>query len=163
LRSVYLVRGEIQTAHELGEQLLSLAESVQDLGLLLEARIALGNTLFLRGDLALAQPQFEHALVFYDPQQHRSHAFVYGLDPRVFGLVRTGQILWFLGYPDQALQKTHDALAFARESSHSFSLAFAGLGTAIMSLLHGEPRATQQQTGATIAICVEHKFTNFLG
>ena len=81
LRSVYLVRGEIQTAHEFGEQLLGLAENAQDSSFLLEARIALGNTAYIRGDFALAHTQFEHALGLYDPQQHRSHAFVYGLDP----------------------------------------------------------------------------------
>ena len=38
----YLVRAEHKTARELGEQLLSLAQSVQDPALLLEAHMALG-------------------------------------------------------------------------------------------------------------------------
>ncbi|MSQ46992.1 MAG: hypothetical protein EXR78_01180 [Deltaproteobacteria bacterium] len=163
LRSVYLVRGEVQRAHELGEQLLSLAESVQDPGFLLEARIALGNTSFLRGDFAFAHRQFKHALELYDPQHHRSHAFVYGLDPRVFGLARMGQILWLRGYPDQALQKAHDVLALAREIAHSFSSAIAELHVGHIHLYRREPRAVQQQAKAAITLCAEHKFANFLG
>jgi predicted ATPase/class 3 adenylate cyclase len=163
LRSVYLVRGEVQRAHELGEQLLSLAESAQDSGFLLEARVALGNTSCLRGDSAFAQTQFEHALRLYDPQRHRSHTFVYGLDPGVFSLCRMCHVLWFRGYPDQALQKAHDALALAQEISHSFSSAIAGLHAAEIHLFRREPYAAQQHTEATITLCVEHKFANILG
>jgi class 3 adenylate cyclase/predicted ATPase len=163
LRSVYLVRGEVQTAHELGEQLLSLAETAQDSGFLLEARIALGNTAFIRGEFALARSQFEHALELYDLQQHRSHAFMYGLDPGVFSLGRIAWTLWGLGYPDQALQRGRDMLALAQEISHSFSSAIAGLHAAGVYLYRGEFLAAQQQAEATIAFCTEHKFVNFLG
>ena len=51
----YIVRAELQTARELAEQLLSLAQSVQDPALLLEAHYALGTTLFYLGELALAR------------------------------------------------------------------------------------------------------------
>ena len=33
--------------------------------------------------------------------------------------------LWWLGYPDQALQRSHEALTLAQELAHPFSLAFA--------------------------------------
>ena len=33
--------------------------------------------------------------------------------------------LWYLGYPDQALKRSHEALTLAQELSHPFSLAFA--------------------------------------
>jgi predicted ATPase len=162
LRSVYLVRGEVGIAHELSEQLLGLAERVQDSGLLLEARVALGNTSYISGNLALAQTQFEHALALYDPQDHRSHASVYGLDPGVFSLTRAAQISWLRGYPAQALQKTHDALTLAREIPHSFSLAIAKLGEALVHAFEREPHRTQQHAEATITLCAEHKFANFL-
>ena len=74
----YLVRAELQTARELGEQLLSLAQSVQDPALLLEAHHALGWTLFLSGEFASAREHLEQGIALYDPQQHRSHAFLYG-------------------------------------------------------------------------------------
>ena len=163
LRSVYLVRGEVQTAHELGEQLLRLAERVQDSSFLLEARVALGNTSYISGNLAFAQTQFEHALALYDPRHHSSHAFVYGLDPGVFSLFRAAQISWLRGYPDQALQKTHDVLTRAREISHSYSLAIAELAEALVHAYEREPRGAQQHAEATITLCAEHKFANFLG
>jgi predicted ATPase/class 3 adenylate cyclase len=163
LRSVYLVRGEIKTAHELGEQLFSLAENIQELGFLLEARIALGNTFFLRGDLVSAYTQFEHALKIYDPEHHRSHALMYGLDPGVFGCSRMMWILWFQGYPDQALRKTHETLALAHEIAHPFSLAVAGLHAMKLHLFRRDTRATQQQAETTISLCKERGFASFLG
>ena len=48
-------RAELQTARELGEQLLSLAQSVHDPALLLEAHHALGCTLYFLGELAAAR------------------------------------------------------------------------------------------------------------
>src|SRR5262249_375293 len=44
-----LVRAGYQTAHELGEQLLSLAQHTQDPGMLLGAYRAVGTTLFYQG------------------------------------------------------------------------------------------------------------------
>jgi predicted ATPase len=99
LRTFYHVRGPLQTAHEVGEQLLTLAQSVQDPALLLEAHRALGSTLLPLGALVPARTHFEQGLVLYDPQQHRSHASLYGQDPGVVCLSLGASVLWLLGYP----------------------------------------------------------------
>ena len=67
------MRAEFQTARELGEQLLSLAQRVQDPALLLEAHHALGDTLFYLGEFARARAHLEQGMALYDPQQHRAH------------------------------------------------------------------------------------------
>ena len=36
-----------------------------------------------------------------------------------------GVTLWWLGYPDQALQRSQEALTLVRELAHPFSLAYA--------------------------------------
>ena len=51
LRSFYTVRGELQTARELGERLLRLAEIVQEPPLLVEAQYAIGLPQHLLGEL----------------------------------------------------------------------------------------------------------------
>ncbi len=72
----YLVRAELQTGHELGEQLLTLAQRVHDPVLLLEAHNALGQTLCCLGEFAPAREHIEQGIALYDPQQHRSLAFL---------------------------------------------------------------------------------------
>src|SRR5262249_1417976 len=55
LWAFYLVRGALQTARELVEQVLNLAQRVQDPPLLLEAHWVLGNTLLWQGKLVAAR------------------------------------------------------------------------------------------------------------
>ncbi len=77
----------------------------QDPAFLLEAHGALGEALFWLGELASARVHFEQGIALYDPQQHRSLAFRYGVDPGVYCLSFAALTLWFLGYLDQALKK----------------------------------------------------------
>ena len=66
----YLNRGELQTTRELAEQLMRLAQSVQDELLLSLAHMALGVTLHWCGELTSARTLIEQAIALYDPQQH---------------------------------------------------------------------------------------------
>src|SRR5439155_16962555 len=59
LWGVYIQRGDDQTTRALGEQLLNLAQRLQDPDPLLEAHYALWVTLFFGGEFAAAQPHFE--------------------------------------------------------------------------------------------------------
>jgi predicted ATPase len=52
----YINRGELQTTRDLSEQLMRLAQSVQDRYLLSVAHMALGCTLFLLGEMVSARP-----------------------------------------------------------------------------------------------------------
>jgi predicted ATPase len=122
----YLTSSEIQTGRELGEQLLSLAEGSQDPALLLQAHHALGPTCQLAGDWVSAQSHLDRAIALYNPQQHRGHAFLYGgHDPGVCCLGHAAWSLWLLGYPEQALRRSQESLALARELSHPTTLAHA--------------------------------------
>jgi predicted ATPase len=158
LRSFYLVRAELQIARELGEQLVDLAQNVQDPALLLEAHYALGAALFYRGEFALAQEHFERMIAIYNPHQHRSHAFLYGQDPGVAALFYAAWNLWYLGYPDQASRRLNDALALARDVSHPFSLAFAFVFAACFSYFRREEQPTQKWAEAAIALSQEQGF-----
>jgi len=77
----YEVRGELQTARELAEQFLSLAQRQQDPAPLLHAYRAMGQTVYWQGELARARAYLEQAIALYDPQRHRSLAVRYSQDP----------------------------------------------------------------------------------
>jgi predicted ATPase len=81
-----LIRGDLRSAHELAEQLLALAESARDPSLLVEGHAAYGYTLYWAGHFAQARDHLEQGIHLYDPQTHRSHAFVYGQDPAVLSI-----------------------------------------------------------------------------
>ena len=121
---LYLQRAELQTARAVGTQLFDLAQHEHDPALLLEAHHALWATSFWLGELAEARAHSEHGIALYDIQQHRSLAFLYGgHDCGVCCRNFAALTLWLLGYPDQALKRSHEALALAQEFSHPLSLA----------------------------------------
>ena len=62
LRLFYAVQGELHTARELGEQLLTLAQRVQDPLLLVGAHQGLGTVLFDYGELLLAQAHLQQGI-----------------------------------------------------------------------------------------------------
>jgi len=70
--------------------------------------------------------------------------------------------LWLLGYPDQALHRSREALALAQELAHPFSLAWALLSTALLHQLRREGRLTQEQTEASITLAIEQGFPYWL-
>ena len=118
---VYSARGEYQKQRALGEQLLSLAQRLQDPDLLLEAHHALWTTLLAGGELAAARPHQEQGMRLYDPQRHRTHAALYsGHDPGVCCRQQAAHSLWLLGYPDQAVASIQAALALAQQLAHPY-------------------------------------------
>ncbi|MBI3798993.1 MAG: AAA family ATPase [Deltaproteobacteria bacterium] len=166
IRGVYashLQQGKLQAAQELGEQLLRLAESTQDPAFLLEAYMALGQTLFFFGKLTQSQEYLEKSVALYDPQQHTSLAFLYGRDPGAFCGGFAGWTLWYLGYPDQALKKMQAALAEAYKLSHAHTLAALLAFAAWLYLHRGDVQATRQQAEAAITLSTEHGFAQWLG
>ena len=158
----YMVRAELQAMRELAEQLFSLAQRVQDPALLLEAHRVLGPTMFWLGELAPARAHSEQGVALYDPQQHRSHAFVYGQDPGVACRCIAAMSIWMLGYPDQARQSIHEALTLAQELTHPFSLAFALTMDAVVHQFRREGQAVQERAEALMTLSTEQGFPYWL-
>jgi predicted ATPase len=157
----YTVRGELRTAHELAEQLVTRAQNLRDLGLLLEAHLSLGITLFYRGELPIARIHLEQAMTLYDPQQHHAYAFIYGQDPGMAALSYVARVVWLLGYPELALQWSQKALTLARELSHPFSLVFALHFAAKLHQLRRETQPLQARVEAVMALSHEQGFQFF--
>src|SRR5262249_15634077 len=107
----YLVRTPLSAARSIGEQLLALAHAAQDVDLLIEAHNSMGATLSHIGEFVSAREHLEQVVQLYDERQHREHAFRYGQDPGVVASIRLALVLWFLGYPDRALERSEQALA----------------------------------------------------
>src|SRR5262249_16422572 len=89
-----LVRAEHQTAHTLGEQLVPLAQQVQDSAMLVAAHRALGVSLFHVGAIASAQPHLAQGIHLYDAQQHRASVFQHGEDSGVICHFYAAWALW---------------------------------------------------------------------
>src|SRR5262249_13535980 len=70
--------------------------------------------------------------------------------------------LWYLGYPDQALQRGQQAVTLAQELSHPYSLAFALEGVAELYQFRREAQRTQEQAEALMTLSTEQRFAFWL-
>ena len=160
LRLSYLLRGKLEMARELGEQLLCLAQTGQDPALRVEAHLALGAALFNLGELVAARAQAEQGIALYDPQQYQSHTFLY--DPGAVCLSWAAWALWFLGYPNQALKRSQEALTVVRDLSHPYSLAVTLNFAVWLHQCRRERQATQEQAEALITLSTAQGFSLLL-
>jgi predicted ATPase len=159
----YLLRAELATARELAEQSLMLAQRVQDVLLLLEAHRSMIAVLFWLGAFSLARTYIERAIPFYNSgAPHRSPPSRAVQDPQVSCLSFAAVTLWVLGYPEQAWQKSRDAVHLAQHLAHPFSLAYALNWAAIFHHARREPQLAQERAEAARCIAAEHGFAQML-
>src|SRR5262249_30590780 len=158
----HLVRAEFQTARQLGEQLLHLAQRAQTPALLLLAHRVLGQTLAFLGEFSPAHVHLEREMTLYDLGQHRAFASLYGQDQGVICRSWAALTLWSLGYPEQALRRSREALTLAQELVHPFSLAYAMCFAGMLCQLCRDVQAAQERATAAIALCTEQGFALYL-
>jgi class 3 adenylate cyclase/tetratricopeptide (TPR) repeat protein len=158
----YLNRGELQTTRELAEQMMRLAQNVQD-GLLLSlAYMALGVTLHHLGELSSARTLLEQAIALSDPQKHLHSTVGIYFDPRVLCRSYAAWTLWYLGYPDQGLKRTHEALALAEGLSHPFTLTETLAFAATFHSLRREWQIARERAEAVMTLSTEQGFPYWL-
>ena len=161
LQLFYLSRGDRQKARDLAEQMLTLAESLQDAVFLLGAHFALGQTLFLSGKVTAALPHLEEGIALYDPQQNQSLLWA-GAHAGVQCLGYAAWALWGLGYPDQSLKKASKAIALAQELNHPFSLSFALFCAARIYQPLRQVQATHERVEALHELATEQELSYYL-
>jgi predicted ATPase len=111
---------------ERAERMLSLARQLGDPGLELQAHHSLWASLFHLGQLQLCHQHIQQGLSLYAGGDYRWHAAIYGgHDPCVCAEGEAAQALWLMGHPDQAVERSHAALARAEELAHSGSIVHA--------------------------------------
>jgi predicted ATPase len=158
LWTYYNNRSALQTAHELAEQLFTLAQRSQDPVMLLAAHRALAATLFPMGAVAAALTHYTQGITLYDSQQHRASALLYGDDAGVVCYSHAARALWYLGYPAQGLARSQEAVTLAQQMAHPFSLSVALSGAVAFHHLRREGYAAQECADASINLATEQGF-----
>lgn len=155
LSTFNLLRSHLDTAQQLAEQCLRLAQSKSDPAFLLGARLVFGQVLYYLGDFSKALENFQDGTTYYNPKRDSSHAFRL---PMVACLSGESWSLWHLGYPVQAKQKSYEAYELAMELNHPLSKAHALVWLSALHQLCREAPATQGHSKDAIAFSGEYKF-----
>jgi predicted ATPase/DNA-binding winged helix-turn-helix (wHTH) protein len=156
LWAFHILRAELGKAREIAEEFLRLSERLPYPGLAMRGHVAMEITFFHLGEVARAREHFEKAFSLFDPERHRDDAFFYSQNPGVIMLCHAGWTLWFLGQPDQALNRIKEALTLARELTEPHGLAHALFFAAILYQLRGEEPMAQEHAEAVISFSREH-------
>jgi predicted ATPase len=154
----YHVHADFGTAHALGEQLLALAQQAQDAALLVTAHAFLGLTLLTQGAIVTAHTHFTQGIALYDAQQDCAPVFLSEHSAGMMCYIFDARALWSLGYAEQGMIRTDEALTLAQQRAHPFSLSFALSLTAIFHQLRCEVCVVQDRAEATMRLAQEQDF-----
>jgi predicted ATPase len=162
LWSFHLVQGKYQRAWVIAEQLLALAQPQHDASLLREAHVVSGTILHWVGELGAARRHLEQSIALYDAPPHRPPTGLYGQDTGTTCLSYAAWTLWMLGYPDQAQQRSTDAVTVAQDLRHPCSLVFALVFATRLFVFRREWQQAQERTDAVITLTTAHGFAQYL-
>jgi class 3 adenylate cyclase/predicted ATPase len=147
--------GELDLALRLDEGLLRLSRQRNDAAGLVLGHLSSGRNLMFAGKFAASRSQLEEVLALYDPISHRSLGH---LHPVTTSQAYLGNVLFCLGFPDQALARSRAAIAEARKLAHPPSLAVSlAVGARLLALL-GDDTALDERAGQLVEVATEQGF-----
>jgi predicted ATPase len=161
----YYVRAEHQKARELAEEALSLAQQAKDPLLVALGHWHLGFILFGLGEYTTARGHLERVIALYNPERHHRSLVVLSVsDAGLSALAYAACCLWCLGYPEQALSRSQEALALARELGHPFSLAdVLCYGGCLFNAMRRDALALKNNAEELKRLANEKSFAGWLG
>jgi class 3 adenylate cyclase/predicted ATPase len=125
LFGIHNTRAAYSTAKELANEMIRLAESLEDPVFGALASFSAGQTQFLLGAPSQCRRWFERTAGVYSRDRKRELMLLAGFDCGIATMAWDSVAMWMLGYPDGALSKMEHAAALARESGHPHSLVYA--------------------------------------
>jgi len=148
LSTFYVNQAQYQTGLELAEKLLSLAQRQRDPAIQVSGHFRKGQSLWWLGELSAARAHLEQAIALDALHQLRSGA----------GRTFVAMVLWLLGYPEQARERSHERLALARERARPSDLINALFWAAWLHLYRREGALAQERAEACISLATEYGF-----
>jgi len=153
----HLVHGELDLAQRLDEELLRISCQRGDPGGLILSHLSSGRRLWFLGSFGPSRTHLEEVLTLYDPNCRDSLLHQADVHPRVISRAYLGDVLFCLGYPDQALMHSNAAVDEARRLAHPPSLAGSLQLSALLLSLVGES-ALDERASELTSLAAEQGF-----
>ena len=154
--------GEIRAARQLADELAVLAEGRNDSDTKLLTHRNLGISHLFLAEFNTALHHLRQTLNVYHQVEHRPPR----LAPHDIRATCESFVAWtllLLGQADRALAQSQHALAWARELSQPYTLAFALHINCIFHQLRGDGAILKQRSEELVALATEHGFPHFVG
>ena len=162
LFGVYFVRGEHAKAYAVAREAATLADGHPDTAAQAQAASLLGHVLWAMGDFRGARDHLERALDAGPPTERRINDRQLLDNHWVAVLSFLAHTLWALGFPEQAMRASREAVTRARSIGHVPLTAFALHGEAFLNLAFGaDPHSGERSGDEAVSYCVEHGITTY--
>ncbi|MDI1480333.1 TOMM system kinase/cyclase fusion protein [Polyangium sp. y55x31] len=158
LGAFHVVRAQLDTAFQLSMRAQVIAERENDAALLVPAHLLHGGSHLWLGELQSAREHLERGLSFYDAAMHGPLAALYSYDPGTACLSYLAMALWFLGHPDQAIEKARAAVAQTRAAGHAHSFVHSLVRAIQVILLRGEGGVALEAITELLAVAEDKGF-----
>jgi predicted ATPase len=160
LWNYHAVRGEWSTALTYGEAYLRLAYQSDDPAIVLEAHRCVDETFMFVGEFGAGRIYADWERISYDAQHH-----CLTLDDRILDakdqaplLGFSARLLWYIGYPAQALERMNQALAMAEHLGDPYYIAFALSTATQLQLFCGNGEGCRGYVDRLIELSETHGF-----
>jgi predicted ATPase len=154
-------RGEYDLAQSLAEDLLRLSRERNHSAGLVLGHLSSARSLMYGGKFGPSRSHLDEVVALYDPTSHRPLVHQAGTHPHVNSLAFLGNVLFCLGYPDQALMQSNAAVAEARRLAHAPSLAQSLAFGAVLLSLRGDNAVLSEWVDQLVAVTVEQGFAHW--
>jgi class 3 adenylate cyclase/predicted ATPase len=154
-------RGEIDFALRLDKDLLRLSRQRNDTAGQVLGHLSSGRNLMFAGKFAASRSALEEVRALYDPISHRSLVDQTGTHPHVNSGAHLGVVLFCLGFPDQALTRSNEAIAEGRRLAHPASLGAATALAMVVLWLVRDDAALGKLADQVVAFAAERRFPNW--
>ncbi|HKJ42547.1 MAG TPA: hypothetical protein VKA27_10670, partial [Sunxiuqinia sp.] len=132
LASFYGFLGNMDKCKSLGNQILSLAEKLDDVIMKVEGYLLVGYTSAFTGDLNKGLEYLEKGIAIYKTDSGGSRSFKFGNNPGLIVHTTSALCSWMLGYPERAFKFSEGALELAEKLDHPSSKIYVLFHTGLL-------------------------------
>ena len=161
--AAYLMKGDLTTAVEIGNEALAAAERTGEAFDLLLGHISLGTALAYQGHFTQGLEHLEQAIALYDPGAHAAFAYALGFDRGAAAHAHAASCHVYLGHLDRALALSEQGVALARRLDHPLSLALTLFQNGLVHFERGELDRMAERIGELVRLAEELGFPFWLG
>jgi predicted ATPase len=158
LSSYYMYRGEFEKGAQIGERILELAESRDDDFLRIHGYLVLGANTGFRDSFRDGLEILDKGIVLFEREQHSLQPFQLGNNPGIVCYTSSAFFLWWLGFPDRAVDRADRAIELVTKLNHPFTTAYALFHTGSLHMWRGEMELANERALTMFEVAKEHGF-----
>lgn len=164
MRSNYMRSGNVLKTRAIGEELLCIARRQENPTFFMVANRALGLSYFYLAEFDAARKHLQDGASqdVADDALEEDELLLYENDSRTTCLSYLSKALWLLGYPDQALHASSEALERARSLPHISTFVETLSWRGILFQFRCQPEQVLRLTEEQISLCKKHNMLFYM-